>query len=80
MLSQLGSLLRSSNPPPESSYLQSWGPAPRVRTGVAGTLRPSKLEALLGSERVGLDRDRKTQVGIHIRDCPHQKALLTTQA
>lgn len=36
------------------SGLQSWGAAPRVRTGVAGTLRPSKLEALLGSERVGL--------------------------
>lgn len=34
--------------------MQSRGPLPRVRTGVAGTLRPSKLEALLGSERVGL--------------------------
>lgn len=36
---------------------------PRVRTGVAGTLRPSKLEALLGSERVGLDRDGRPTSG-----------------
>lgn len=47
--------------------MQSWGPAPRVRTGVAGTLRPSKLEALLGSERVGLDRDERPQVGVQVR-------------
>lgn len=49
--------------PQESPYLQSRGPVPRVRTGVAGTLRPSKLEALLGSERVGLDRDGRPTLG-----------------
>lgn len=49
--------------PQESPYLQSRGPLPRVRTGVAGTLRPSKLEALLGSERVGLDRDGRPTSG-----------------
>lgn len=43
---------------------------------MAGTLRPSKLEALLGSERVGLDRDGQAQV----RDHTHQQALLPAQA
>lgn len=48
---------------------------------MAGTLRPSKLEALLGSERVGLDRDRQTQMGLlYFRGCPHQQAILPTQA
>lgn len=42
-----------------------------MRTGVAGTLRPSKLEALLGSERVGLDRDEQAQVGVQVRDRTH---------
>lgn len=72
--------VRSSHPYSESPYLQSWGPAPRVRTGVAGTLRPSKLEALLGSERVGLDRDRQAQVRVQVRDHTRQQALLPTQA
>lgn len=62
--------------------MQSWGPAPRVRTGVAGTLRPSKLEALLGSERVGLDRDMRAQGGGggQVRDPTSQQVLLPTQA
>jgi hypothetical protein len=47
---------------------------------VAGTLRPSKLEALLGSERVGLDRDGQAQVGAQVRDHTQQQALLPTQA
>lgn len=75
-----GFLLWSSNPRPKPTYLQSWGPVPRVRTGVAGTLRPSKLEALLGSERVGLDRDGQARVGVHVRDCSRQQALLPAQA
>lgn len=73
-------LFRSSSPPSESPYLQSWGPAPRVRTGVAGTLRPSKLEALLGSERVGLSRNRQAQVGVQVRHHNHQQAVLPVQA
>lgn len=56
--------------PQESPYLQSRGPVPRVRTGVAGTLRPSKLEALLGSERVGLDRDGKPTSGPRLETAP----------
>lgn len=39
-----------------------------MSTGVAGTLRPSKLEALLGSERVGLDRDGQAQARALVRD------------
>lgn len=56
--------------PQESPYLQSRGPLPRVRTGVAGTLRPSKLEALLGSERVGLDRDGRPTSGPRLESGP----------
>lgn len=43
---------------------------------MAGTLRPSKLEALLGSERVGLERDGQAQRGVRIRDSPQQQAPL----
>lgn len=56
--------------PQESPYLQSRGPVPRVRTGVAGTLRPSKLEALLGSERVGLDKDGRPTSGPRLETAP----------
>lgn len=51
-----------------------------MRTGVASTLRPSKLEALLGSERVGLDRDGQDRVQVNVRNCPHWQALLPAQA
>lgn len=71
----LQSELRSSSSdiqthPQVSPYLQSRGPLPRVRTGVAGTLRPSKLEALLGSERVGLDRDGRPTSGPRLETGP----------
>lgn len=59
-----------SLPPSSIPLLAEPGALPRVRTGVAGTLRPSKLEALLGSERVGLDRDGRPTSGPRLETGP----------